>query len=127
PTTLSSSATVREAAQAMKDLGIGDVVVVQGDALCGVVTDRDLVVRAMAEDLDPSTTTVGEVCTPDPMTLAPDDPVEKATRLMREQAVRRIPVVENGRPVGIVSIGDLAVELDAESALAFISAAPANN
>ncbi len=64
--------------------------------------------RAVAEGRDPYAVSVGSVCTPDPLTLAPDDPVASAVALMREHAVRRIPVVEGGLPVGLVTLGDLA-------------------
>jgi CBS domain-containing protein len=92
----------------------------------GILTDRDIVVRAIAEGRDPGSTTVGEVCSSDLTTLTPDQSIDDAVRLMREHDVRRLPVVQDGRPVGIVSLGDLAVELDPDSALADISAAPPN-
>ncbi len=77
-----------------------------------MVTDRDITVRAVAEGRDPYAVSVGSVCTPDPLTLAPDDPVASAVALMREHAVRRIPVVEGGLPVGLVTLGDLAEARD---------------
>jgi len=91
--------------------------------LAGIVTDRDIAIRLAAAGLDASTTRVGEICTRDLRTVAPDDDVNRAVELMREQAVRRLPVVDNGSPVGVVSLGDLAVDLDQRSALAEISAA----
>lgn len=126
PQTVSVETTVAEAAKCMRDDGIGDVIVTDGDTLCGIVTDRDIVVRAVADGLDATTTTVGDICTTDLATLSPDTSVEDAVTLMRERAVRRLPIVENGKPVGIVSIGDLAIERDGQSALADISAAPPN-
>ena len=76
---------------------------------------------------DPSSTKVGDVATRDVKTLTPDSSVDDAIRIVREQNVRRIPVVEDGRPAGIVSIGDLAIERDTDSALADISSEPPNN
>ena len=95
--------------------------------LQGMITDRDIVVRAVAEGRDPSSTKVGDVATREVQTLTPDSSVDDAIKLVREQNVRRIPVVEDGRPAGIVSIGDLAIERDTDSALADISSEPPNN
>ncbi|CAL9636324.1 Hypoxic response protein 1 [Streptomyces sp. enrichment culture] len=116
-------ASLVEAAQLMRTQNIGDVVVADGQRVVGVLTDRDITVRAVAEGADPLGVSAGSVCTPDPLTLAPDDPVSSAVALMREHAVRRIPVVENGLPVGLVSLGDLARAQDPGSALADISRA----
>lgn len=126
PVTLSTATTLIDAARHMKAEAIGDVLVADGDTLCGVVTDRDIVVRAVAEGLDNTTTTLGEVCSADLVTLGPTDTVEDAVRLMRERSVRRLPVVENSRAIGIVAIGDLAIENDPKTALADISAANPN-
>ena len=127
PVTLDPGATIRQAAQLMRDHQVGDVIVVENDRIAGMVTDRDIVVRAVAESHDPAQVTVGDIATTQLNCLAPTDSVEEAIRLMREQAVRRIPVVEGDRCVGVVTIGDLAVERDEKSVLADISAAPANN
>ncbi|MFF7853102.1 CBS domain-containing protein [Streptomyces sp. NPDC007904] len=116
-------ASLAEAAQLMRTQNIGDVVVADGQRVVGVLTDRDIVVRAVADGADPLGTSAGSVCTPDPLTLDPHDPVSSAVALMREHAVRRIPVVENGLPVGLVSLGDLAEARDPGSALADISRA----
>ncbi|HWH33739.1 MAG TPA: CBS domain-containing protein [Acidimicrobiales bacterium] len=126
PVTLPADATVLEAARRMRDADIGDIVVLDGDRMSGLVTDRDLVVRALAEGRDPSQTSIGEVSSRDLATLDPDASVEEAIRIVRQRAVRRIPVAEDGRPVGVVSIGDLAVERDESSALADVSAAAPN-
>jgi CBS domain-containing protein len=91
------------------------------------VTDRDIVVRAVAEDQDLDTMTVSDIETAKVVTLRADAPVDEAIRLMREHAVRRIPVVEDDCPIGIVSIGDLAQTRDPESALGQISRAAPNN
>jgi len=127
PQVLDVSDSVEKAARLMSSEDIGDVIVCRQDTLCGIVTDRDITIRVIAEGRDPATTTLGEVCSNDVTTLSPQDSVADAVRLMREKAIRRIPVVEGGRPVGIVSIGDLAMERDPDSALANVSAAPANH
>jgi CBS domain-containing protein len=126
PTTLSANATVAEAAGAMRDRDIGDVIVLQNDRICGIVTDRDIVVRAVAEGKDPARTKLADICSRELTTVSPGDGVSDAVRVMKDKAVRRLPVVENGQLVGIVSIGDLAAEQDRRSALGEISAAPAN-
>ena len=127
PVTLPSTATVLEAARRMRDDDIGDVIVMDGDRVGGIVTDRDLVVRGMAEGRDPASCTLRDVCSSDVVTLSPDDDVKRAIEIMRQKAIRRIPVVEGGRAVGVVSIGDLAIESTGEKALADISAAKPNN
>ncbi|MDH2428465.1 CBS domain-containing protein [Sphaerisporangium sp. TRM90804] len=127
PVCLPADATVSKAARLMRDQAIGDVLVTKDDLLCGVVTDRDIVVRAVAEARDPESTPLGALCTNDLFTVRPDEDADEVVRLMREKAVRRVPVVEyDGRPVGIVSLGDMALERDPSSALSIISAAPPN-
>jgi CBS domain-containing protein len=126
PVTVPSTSTVREAAAKIRDENVGDVIVVHGDVAVGILTDRDIVVRAVAEGLDPQRVRVGDVCSADVVTVSPDDRVEHAVQIMRERAVRRLPVVEAGRPVGVVSLGDLALERDPNSALSDISAAVPN-
>jgi CBS domain-containing protein len=126
PVGMIASTPLSDAARRMKAEGIGDVLVLDGNSLQGLVTDRDIVVRALAEDRDPRTTTLGDVCSTELVTIAPDAPVDEAVRLMRDKALRRLPVVADGQPVGIVSLGDLAVERDPNSALSDISAAPPN-
>ena len=127
PVTVLKSAPVTEAAQAMKERDIGDVIVRDDGRICGIVTDRDIVVRVLAEGRDPNSTTVGEVASDQPVTLSPDADVSEAVNVMREKALRRLPVTEDGRPVGIVSLGDLAIEEDPNSALADISEAAPND
>jgi CBS domain-containing protein len=127
PHTVQASATIQDAAREMKSDDIGAVLIEDNGSLAGILTDRDIVVNAIAEGRDPSSTKVIDVATRDVKTLTPDSTVEDAIKIVREQHVRRIPVVEGGRPAGIVSIGDLAVARDRASALADISAAPPNN
>lgn len=126
PFSLDAEAPVREAARLMRSANVGDVIVTRDDKICGIATDRDIVVRAIAQGSDPETTPIGDVCSQDPISLAPTDSVDEAVRLMRERAIRRLPIVEDGRPVGMISLGDLALARDPSSALADISAAPAN-
>lgn len=126
PVTVEPLTSVRAVARLMRDRSVGAVLVTAGDRLRGLVGDRDLVVRVLAEGGDPDETTVAHACSEELVTVGPDDTQEHAVRLMREHSVRRLPVVQDGRPVGIVSLGDLAVERDTESALADISAAKPN-
>jgi CBS domain-containing protein len=126
PVCMAPAESVPAAAKAMKEHGIGTVLVLDNGQLRGLVTDRDIAVRVLAENRDPASTLVGDICSPHVAALGPEDDVEQAVRLIRERAVRRIPVVENGQPVGVVSIGDLALDRDERSALADVSAAPPN-
>ena len=127
PETLPESTTVREAAETMRANDIGDVVIVDDNgAISGILTDRDIVVRVVAEGRDPRVTRIGDIASRELTAASPDDPVDRAVQLMRERAIRRLPVVDKGKPVGIVSIGDLALDRDPDSALADISAATPN-
>ncbi|MGH7367039.1 MAG: CBS domain-containing protein [Candidatus Rokuibacteriota bacterium] len=126
PVALSTEATVAEAAEVMRQQDIGDVVVVEEDRLYGILTDRDIVIRALAQGRDPSRTRIGDICSRELTTVSPDDGVGHAVRLMREKAIRRLPVEEDGQVIGMLTIGDVAVERDARSALGNISAAPPN-
>lgn len=127
PCAISPSASVLDAAQVMRGNDIGDVIVLEDDRLFGILTDRDIVVRVLAEGGDPETTPVGEICSRELTTIEPTASVGEAVRLMREKAIRRLPVVDDeGFVMGIVSIGDVAVERDRRSALGDISAAPPN-
>jgi CBS domain-containing protein len=118
------TASVHEAARAMRDADIGDVIVIEHHQVCGIITDRDIAVRIVAEAKDPATTALADICSHSLLTVTPTDSVEHAVRLMRTHAIRRLPVVEEGKAVGIVSLGDLAVERDPNSVLGEISAAP---
>jgi len=125
---LPSETTLAEAARTMREQDIGDVVVADGANLTGLVTDRDIVVRAVAERCDPESTTIGEIVTRDLITVRPDDSVHSAALLMRDNAVRRVLVCDDDSGlVGIVSIGDLAERIDPESVLGGISKAEPNN
>jgi|KBSSwiStaDraftv2_1062776.scaffolds.fasta_scaffold62730_5 CBS domain-containing protein len=128
PVCLPTSATVVEAAAQMRANHIGDVIMTDGTTLAGMVTDRDIVVRAIAAGLDPNVTALQEIATGEPVAIGPDDSVEKAVQVMRDNALRRLPVTnERDEPIGIVSLGDLAERKDPRSVLADISEAPPNN
>ena len=117
-----------EAARAMRDGEIGDVVVTARGALAGLATDRDIVVRAVAEGKDPAITLLSDVLTEDVVRVRNDASADDAAELMREHGVRRLVVTDDADKVaGIISLGDLAVARDPHSTLGSISAAPPNN
>ena len=124
PIVLQQDQSIADAAQAMRDASVGAVLIVDGDKLCGLVTDRDIVVRAVAESALPDSP-VGQVVSPDLVAVGADDETADAARIMQDNAVRRC-APDDGHIVGIVSIGDLAVSLGEDSALAQISAADPN-
>lgn len=126
PLVLQKDATVTEAALAMKGQDIGDVLVMDGENLFGILTDRDIAVRCVAESKDPQATQLADIASTGLVTCEPDQDVQQAVKAVSNEAIRRLPVVENGDPVGILSLGDLAEERDPDSALADVSEAPAN-
>jgi CBS domain-containing protein len=118
------SDSVTKAAQAMQEQDVGSLPVVEGERVVGIVTDRDIVVRAVAKGVDPQTLTVGDVASSDLVTVEPDDDLDEALALMARHRVRRLPVVEDGRLVGVVAQADVALEAkekDAGEMLADIS------
>ena len=116
-----------EAARVMKESDIGDVVVTDGATLAGMLTDRDIVVRAVAERADPGTTTIGSIITREVVMIEQHCTANEAAALMRERNIRRVLVCDSDRKlVGIVSLGDLAMQLDPQSALSDISEAAPN-
>jgi CBS domain-containing protein len=123
PRTVNADDPVIDAARIMRDSDIGDAVVMDGGQVTGIVTDRDIVVRGVAEGIDAESASVSDVCTTGVETIEPEASVDEALSLMREKDIRRLPVAKNGRPVGIISLGDLAVEREPDSTLADISAA----
>jgi CBS domain-containing protein len=125
PQSVEPGDSIEDAAKKMKEGNIGALLVVDGDDLKGIVTDRDIVVNAIAEG--DSDAKVEDVCSSDTTTIKPDASLADAIKQMREADVRRLPVVDDGDPVGIVSLGDLAIEADDDSALKDISQASANN
>ena len=126
PLSVDAGASIRQAAEVMRDNDIGDVLVVGDGNLRGIVTDRDIVVRALADGRQPDATPVGDVCSPELTVVDAQAELDAAADLMGRHAVRRLPVVDNNEVVGIVSLGDLARRSDPESALGDISAAPPN-
>jgi signal-transduction protein with cAMP-binding, CBS, and nucleotidyltransferase domain len=112
---------VGEAARAMRDWGVGAILVVSNGSLYGLVTDRDLVVRAVAEGRR-ADEPVGPLSSGNLIGVDADADVHEAMRLMRQHAVRRLPVLEGGQVAGIVSLGDLAMQDEPDLAFAQLSA-----
>ncbi|PWU48637.1 CBS domain-containing protein [Micromonospora globispora] len=125
--TMDGNDTLTAAAQEMRDSAIGDVVVTEGDNVVGIITDRDITVRGVAENLDPNTTPLNQITSKHVVTVSQYDDAVAAADLMRTYAVRRLPVIDDGRLVGLISMGDLAVEREPQSVLADISADEPNN
>jgi CBS domain-containing protein len=126
--TVPSDTSLVEATQRMARADIGDVLVVDASgALHGIVTDRDIAIRVVAEGQDPRKIRVGDVMSP-VVSVGSSATVEQAMAVMRQHDVRRIPVVDTtGRPIGVISLGDLSTSRKASGVLADISAAPPNN
>src|SRR5256885_11288101 len=111
PKTAQLDSTLEEVAVLMKDENVGAIPIVNEDEeLVGIITDRDIVVRCVAEGKEASDTTVEDVLSEDLTTVEPDSDVEKAARLMAQKQIRRLPVVEDGELIGMVSIGDISVK-----------------
>jgi CBS domain-containing protein len=110
--------TLDEIAVMMRDQDVGAIPVVEDDELIGIITDRDIVVRCVAEGKDPSEIAADEILSDDPQTVEPDDDIGEAQRIMSDKQIRRLPVVQDGKLIGIVSLGDLAVKTDDEELVA---------
>jgi CBS domain-containing protein len=108
PESCSSDSSVADAAKAMAKQDVGPIPVVDGERLVGLLTDRDIVVRVVAEGRDPQSTTVREVASSDLTTVSPDEDLDRALQLLAERQVRRLPVVEGEKLVGIVAQADIA-------------------
>jgi CBS domain-containing protein len=117
--------TIADAARVMRDAGVGAILVVNGDSLGGMVTDRDLVIRGLADGAGPDSP-VGPLCSAKLVGVDAGSDLAEAEQLMRDNAIRRLPVIEGGQIVGIVSIGDLAAAADVDTPLASVSRAQAN-
>lgn len=125
--TCPATTTIEDAARLMRDHNIGDVLVTGDDGqLTGIVTDRDLVVRCLADGAAPDSP-IAQACSSDLASVAAGSSVDDAAQLMRDRSLRRLPVVDQGRAVGIVTLGDLAIGQDPNSALGEISAAAPNS
>ena len=112
PATCSVEASVEAAAKAMAQEDVGPIPVLDGERLVGILTDRDIVVRVVAEGRDPQSTSVGEVASRDLATVSPDENLDRALQLLAERQVRRLPVVEGETLVGVVAQADIARQGD---------------
>ncbi len=110
PVSVELDTTLEEIAALMKEQDIGAVPVVEEGELCGIVTDRDIVVRCIAAGQDPTECTAEDVMSTEIQSLGPDSSVDEVARLMGDLQIRRLPIVEKNRLVGMVSLGDLAVK-----------------
>ena len=110
PRSIGASASVVEAARLMRDEHIGSLPITDAEELVGMITDRDITTRVVAEAADPKMTSVGDVVSRDLISVEPDEDLEEAVQLMASHQVRRLPVVENGRLVGIVAQADIALK-----------------
>jgi CBS domain-containing protein len=116
PATCRPEETASQVAQLMRARNVGSVPVVENletMALVGIVTDRDLTIKVIADGRDPDDTVVRDVMTPRPITCSPDDDIRKALETMARYQVRRLPVVERGRLIGIIAQADIATRLNA--------------
>ncbi len=116
PRSIAPSATGADAARLMRTEDVGSLPVVQDGRLIGMVTDRDIAMRVVAEGTDPQTTTVGEIASGELVTVQPQESLDEALRLMARHQVRRLPVVEQNRLIGIVAVADVAFEAESERA-----------
>jgi CBS domain-containing protein len=108
PKSIARDALIVEAARLLASEDVGSLPVVDGDALVGMVTDRDIVLHVVAKDLDPNKVPVSEVCSETPVTAEPDEALDNALQRMAREQVRRLPVVSEGRLVGILAQADIA-------------------
>jgi CBS domain-containing protein len=109
PRSIGASASVVEAARLMRERDIGSLPITDDEKLVGMITDRDITTRVVAEAADPKLTSVGDVYSRDLISVEPDEDLDEALRLMARHQVRRLPVVENGRLVGVVAQADIAL------------------
>jgi CBS domain-containing protein len=127
PLTVGQEVTLTDAARQMRDAGVGVLIVTRGAEVRGVLTDRDIVVRAVADELDPGTTRIADIVTHDLVAVSPGDDIDTAAEMMRTHSVRRLPVLDGEQLVGVVSLGDLALRRDGGPVLADISSDEPNN
>ena len=110
PESVAPGTYIGDVARLMRDLGVGIVPVVSNGQLIGVITDRDITIRVTAAGLNPFEVTVQDFISPNPVTISPDDDVDRVRELMGKHQIRRVLVTEEGRLVGIVSLGDVATK-----------------
>ena len=122
PRSIGASASVVEAARLMREEHIGSLPITDDEQLVGMITDRDITTRVVAEAADPKVTPVGDVYSRDLISVTPDKDLEEALQLMARHQVRRLPVVENGRLVGIVAQADIALREDETKTGALVEA-----
>src|SRR4051794_27782668 len=108
--TVNPSTKVGEAARQMRDTNVGSLPVVDRQELVGIVTDRDITIRVAADGINADEVLVKEVMTADPVTVSPDQTVDEASAVMSQHQVRRLPVVDGGKLVGILALGDVATD-----------------
>jgi CBS domain-containing protein len=115
--TVAEQDTVETAALVMRDRRVGSLIVTNAERFVGILTDRDIVLRVVAEGLDPTQVKVGSVVSYGPLTLSIHDGIETASQRMRQHGIRRLPILdEDGKPVGIVTADDLLALLGSEMA-----------
>ncbi|MDB5081280.1 MAG: putative signal transduction protein with domain [Chloroflexi bacterium] len=107
---VSPSTKIGEAARQMRDMNVGSLPVVDRQELVGIVTDRDITIRVTADGVNPDEVLVKEVMTAGPVTVRPDQTLDEASEMMSQHQVRRLPVVEKGKLVGMLALGDVATE-----------------
>lgn len=129
PTWIDAKETVDKAAQQLAREDVGSLPICEDGKLTGVITDRDIVVKVIAEGQDPAKVKVGDLAQGEAVTIGADDPIDELVKTMREHDVRRLPVIDGTDLVGVVAQADVAVELGdrAGELVADISAASSNN
>jgi CBS domain-containing protein len=126
PCSIDADKSLAYAAKMMKDEDVGLAPIVEGDRLVGTVTDRDIAIRAVAEGKDPETTNVMEIATKEVVTVEPGQGLDEALLRMAEHQVRRVPVVADGRLVGVVAQADVAQDASSEQTGRSSSASPSS-
>ncbi len=109
PRTVEATQSINKAAEIMRDRDIGTVPVLSDNKLVGILTDRDIVVRGIASHMDLESHQVQEIMSADPQVASPDTGVEEVAKLMSDLKIRRLPIVEDGMLIGLVSLGDIAI------------------
>jgi CBS domain-containing protein len=127
PVVVDAADPLQEAARRMRSADIGDLVVIERGEPVGVLTDRDIVVRAVADSRDVRLAACGSIATRPLLAVSPDTPVEEALQRMRSGAIRRLAVLEAGRLVGVIGLGDIAVACDPDGPLAAVVAEPSTD